>query len=148
MRQLGEEGFTLQELLAVAGLLILLVVPSLFLTHPKNYAPQQRDAQRRVIVAEVMQAMHAYIAHTGSLPSDIPAKMEPIGPAKNQVNLCSDLVPTYLSALPVDPIFGKSVPCTPHEQYVTGLAIQKTGKGNQLVIASLASEGKIIYLTD
>jgi len=148
MRRLEENGYTALELLAVGLLLIALIIPSLFLTHPKNYNVQLRNAKREVAIAELMQAIHAYIAHNGSLPSNIPAKMEPIGSAVNQANLCSDLVPTYLHSLPVDPFFGSVVYCSKEGQYETGIGIQKTGKGNQVTIASLGSEGKIIYLTD
>jgi|SRR5580692_6575731 hypothetical protein len=148
MRRLGENGFTAQEVLAVGVLLIVLIIPSLFLAHAKNYDVQQRNAQREVAVAGLMQGIHAYVIHTGDLPSDIPSKMEPIGSGTNQVNLCKDLSPAYLSVLPVDPFFGSPVHCAAESQYETGLAIQKTGKGNQVTIAALGSEGKLVYLTD
>jgi hypothetical protein len=95
-----------------------------------------------------MQKIHAYVAQTGSLPSNIPSKMEPIGSAKNQVNLCKDLSPTYLSTLPVDPFFGTSVDCSTAAQYETGLGIQRVGTGTEVTIAALGSEGTIVYLTD
>ena len=148
MRRLGENGFTAQEVLAVGALLLIIVIPGLFLAHPKNFGIQQRNAERILAVAELMQGIHAYVAHTGSLPSDIPTKMEPIGTSTNQVNLCKDLSPDYLSALPVDPFFGSPIHCATDSQYETGLAIQKTGKGNEVTIAALGSEGKLVYLTD
>jgi hypothetical protein len=148
MRRLGEDGYTLQELLAATGLTLLLVILGLILVHPKDYSSMQRDADRQVGVAELMQGIHAYVAHTGYLPADIPTKMEPIGGAKGQVDLCSALVPTYLKTIPVDPLFGTAIHCNTKDQYITGYAIEKTGKGNQVIIAALAAERKLIYLSD
>jgi hypothetical protein len=148
MRRLGENGYTIQELAAVGALLIVIIIPSLFLIHPKSYSEQERNAQRSVYIAELMQGIHKYVAQNGSLPNNIPTKMEPIGTASNQVNLCKDVAPTYMKVLPVDPFFGAPVNCSTTPQYETGFAIVKTGKGTQVTIAALGSEGKIVYLTD
>jgi hypothetical protein len=53
-----------------------------------------------------------------------------------------------VTALPSDPFFGETVHCSAEGAYETGIGIQKTGKGTQVTIAALGSEGKLIYLTD
>lgn len=148
MRRLGEDGFTAQELVVVILLFVAIIIPSLFLLHPKNSGVQMLQGQRRLAVAELMQEIHVYVRATGHLPSDIPAKMEPIGTAAGQVNLCEDLAPTYIKTLPVDPIFGNSLTCAGNSTYETGLGIEKTDRGTQVTIAALGSEGTLIYLTD
>jgi len=148
MRSLGEDGFTALELLAACILFSAIIIPSLFLLHPKTYKVQMRNGERVVAIAGTMQAIHAYVRVTGSLPSDIPSKMEPIGTASNQVNLCNDLAPDYAKRIPTDPFFGDYINCATEKAYETGLAIQKTGKGTQVTIASLGSEGKLVYFTD
>jgi hypothetical protein len=148
MRRLGQDGFTLQELLVTTAVLVAIVVPSTYLAKPKNYGPQQRNAERQVAVAEVIQAIHGYIAQYGSLPNGITKTLLPIGSLSGQLNLCAVLVPQFLKTLPSDPLLGSSIHCIPKQQYTTGYAIEKTGKGNQVTVAALLSEGKLVYLTD
>lgn len=149
MRHLGKDGFTIQELFVVGLLMLGIAIPGLFLTYPKNYGAQQRNAERMVAVAEVVQGIHAYVAHNGQLPGGISRSIQPIGSASGQTNLCKSLVPTYLKTLPMDPFFGNSVNCSKDPVYETGLSIEKTGKGTQVTVAALGSEDKkIIYLTD
>lgn len=148
MRRLGEDGFTAIELMAVFALFIAIIIPSLILVHPKNYAVQDREAERMVAVSVIMQDIHAYVAVKGSLPSDIPKQMEPIGTATKQVDLCKDLTVINVKMLPVDPFFGSYINCSTTSIYETGLGIEKTGKGSKVTIAALGSEGKLIYLTD
>jgi hypothetical protein len=148
MWRLGEDGFTAQELVVVFALFAAIIIPSLLFIHPKNYDVQDRNATRMVAVVQIMQDVHAYVAANGSLPSDIPTKMEPIGTAADQVNLCKGLTLTYMKTLPVDPFFGSSINCATTSTYETGLAIVRTGHGTKVTIASLGSEGKLVYITD
>lgn len=150
MRRLGEAGFTTIELAAVGGLLLAMLIPSLFLTHPKDYGVQFRNGERMVADAYIIQRVHIYLAQTGSLPNDITTTMKPIGTASGDVDLCKDLAAIDLKSFYIDPFFGTKVSCATQSQYDTGLGIQKAKSGgNKITVAALGSEGgKIVYLTD
>jgi prepilin-type N-terminal cleavage/methylation domain-containing protein len=148
MRGLDQEGFTLPELLVVSGVFLVLIFFSLLLVNPKSYTAQDNNAQRRIAVAEIMQGINAYQAHTGSLPSGITTKAQAIGSFSGEINLCPELVPTYLKQIPVDPLLGGVATCSPNHAYVSGYTIARDNQGRLTITALAAQDNALITLTN
>jgi prepilin-type N-terminal cleavage/methylation domain-containing protein len=104
----NEKGFTLIELLVVIGILAILLAITLIAINPARQFGQANDTKRRSDANAILNAIGQYSAsNTGNLPASVQALVAS-GAATviNQTtmaSLCTDLVPTYLPALPVDP---------------------------------------------
>lgn len=95
-----QKGFTLIEILIVIGIIAVLAAIVLVAINPARQFAQANNTQRQSNVAAILNAIGQYsIDHKGELPSDVDSGAEEI-----TVDLCNDLVPTYLPALPTDPL--------------------------------------------
>ncbi len=97
----GERGFTLIELLvviAIIGLLSGVVLASLNTARDKA-----NDAKRKAEVKTLMTAVGAFYAQNGYLPRNANGWCTYISNPVYTAGFTSDLVPTYLRALPRDP---------------------------------------------
>ena len=104
----NEKGFTLIELLVVIGILAILLAITLIAINPARQFGQANDTKRRSDANAILNAIGQYSAsNTGNLPASVQA-LAASGAATvinktNLASLCTDLVPTYLPALPMDP---------------------------------------------
>jgi prepilin-type N-terminal cleavage/methylation domain-containing protein len=135
-------GFTLIELLVVIGILAILLAITLIALNPNQHFQGARNAQRSSNVSEVLNAIYEYQAqNNGTLPPSVQGTIAPDSPlakttptTPGDVDLCTDLVPTYIAELPMDPgaatPTGGSTPCAAGTTaYDTDYTISKTTGG-------------------
>lgn len=131
-------GFTLIELVVVIGVLAVLATIVLVAVNPSRQFSQSRNAQRQNDVAQVLNAVYQHAAdNNGTLTASITTTSQDIG--TGAANLTAVLVPTYLSAIPVDPVGGTAA--------VTKYTVIKDANGRVTVTAGGAELGKTIAVT-
>ncbi len=103
----SQKGFTLIELLVVIGILAILLAITLIAINPARQFGQANDTKRRSDATQILNAISQYSAsNAGNLPTEVAALTANTVTVLNSTNfpqLCAQLVPTYLPALPVDP---------------------------------------------
>lgn len=93
-------GFTLIEILVVIGIIAILAAVVLIAINPARQFAQANDSQRTSNLNAILNGIGQYMADNhGELPSDVDG-----GATDITEELCLDLVPTYLPALPTDPL--------------------------------------------
>lgn len=109
-----QEGFTLIEILVVIGLIAVLAAIVIIAINPARQFAQGRDAERRSETNSILNAIGQYIADTQGLAPGLasidtdPAlptapTWEVIGDTDLTDLFCTELVPRYISAMPIDP---------------------------------------------
>ncbi len=94
-----QKGFTLIEILVVMGIIAVLAAIVLIAINPARQFAQARQTQRTSNVNAILNAIGQFVAdNKGDFPRDVNAGMDQVTD-----DLCDDLVPTYLPALPTDP---------------------------------------------
>lgn len=128
-------GFTLIELLVVIGILAILLSIVLIAVNPARQFGQANDTKRKSDITQILNAVGQYSADKkGVLPVGIP-ETTPAEISKTGADICSDLMPTYISALPVDPNTAGGVAITDCASYATGYNIVKDTSGRVTVSA-------------
>jgi len=162
------EGFTLIELLVVIGILAILLAITLIAINPARQFGLANDTKRRSDATELLNAIGQYAAdpaNAGQLP---PAILDVASTSAKEINsttftnvgpnggagtdnLCSELVTTYISALPVDPSTIAANNATPNSTsggvtdctttWDTGYQIQKDASNRITISAPQAYAG-------
>lgn len=102
MPKLRARGFTLIELLVVIGILAVLLAITLVAINPNRQFQQSNDTKRQSDVNAILNAVNQYMVdNSGQVPAAVTATPTEI--SNSGANLCGDLVPTYIAALPADP---------------------------------------------
>lgn len=162
-------AFTLIELLVVIGILAILLTIVLIAINPARQFAQSNNTRRRSDINAILNAIHQYsVDNRGNITAlGIPvddadplngSEAEVMGSdvAGGQIDLCALLVPTYISALPVDPQDGTSSDgagaavsdCT--AAYDTGYEVVQSNVANNIritVTAPGAELGEVILVT-
>lgn len=101
------KGFTLIELLVVIGILAVLLAITLVAINPRKQFQQANDTQRQSDVNAILNAINQYtVDNQGQLPAELAAATvgTPFSLSTSGVDVCADLVPEYIAALPTDPL--------------------------------------------
>jgi type IV pilus assembly protein PilA len=102
----SSKGFTLIELVVVIGILAVLLAIVLIAINPGRQFKQANDTKRRSDVNALLNAIHQFSAdNKGALPAGIPTGTvaDALNISDTGADICADISPTYISALPVDP---------------------------------------------
>jgi type IV pilus assembly protein PilA len=151
------KGFTLIELLVVIGILAILLSIVLIAINPARQFGQANNTRRRSEVTQILNAIGAYAAdNRGLLPPDIMglAANTPTAISDAGADICGDLVPNYIPALPQDPQQGTGTAisdCTQAGGYVTGYEVAHDAAagtaGRVTISAPLAQNSETIENT-
>lgn len=135
-----KRGFTLIELLVVIGILAILLAITLIAINPARQFAQSNNTKRSSDVNAILNAVGQYAAdNNGALPTGITTTAGTI--ADTDVNICADLVPTYLAALPVDPLTNNGTPVTDCAvAYTTNYTIVSSATDNRVTVTAPAAE--------
>lgn len=142
-----KSGFTLVELLIVIGILGILLAIVLVALNPAKQFAQANDTKRSSDVNAILNAVHQYAADKkGKLPTAVTTTVGTISTAG--INICADLVPTYLAQLPVDPSLNDGAPvsdCT--AAYNTGYQIVTSATNNRVTVSAPSAEGEGVVVS-
>lgn len=144
----SQKGFTLIELLVVIGVLAVLLAIVLIAINPARQFSQANNTKRSSDVNAILNAVHQYAAdNRGTLPTGITTTAQSIGSAG--ADICSDVVPTYIAALPVDPLTNNGTAvATCSGTYATNYTIQTSASDNRITVSAPAAElGATISVT-
>ncbi len=120
-----QEGFTLIELLVVIGILAVLLAITLIAINPARQFAQANDTKRKSAATQILNAVGAYMAdNRGNYPAALTASSS--GEVSNTgINICADLVPNYMPALPQDPRNNNGADITSCTTYNSGYTITR-----------------------
>ena len=132
------EGFSLIELLVVIGVLTILLAIVLVAINPSRQFSQANNTKRRSDVNTILNAVHQYMVdNNGALPSGISTTATNIGSDTTDVDICSDLVSTYIAEMPADPTSGTWMDCS---SYDTGYSISTSASNNRVTVTAPSAE--------
>lgn len=145
--QTKRSGFTLIELLVVIGILAVLLAIVLIAVNPARQFAQANNTKRSSDVNAILNAIHQNMAdNRGTVPTGITTTAQTI--SNTGADICADLVPQYIAALPSDPQTNNGTPVTDcTAAYTTGYTVV-SGTGNRITVAAPGAElGATISVT-
>lgn len=151
----NKKAFTLIELLVVIGILAILLAIVLVAINPARQFSQANNTQRSSNVNSILNAIHQFAAdNNGVLPSGIDTTVKTITSTAGATNvdLCADLVTTYMADLPLDPTTGTENPansvCGGTNTYDTQYTVVSSATDNRVTVAAPDAElSEVITVT-
>jgi len=144
---MNKKGFTLIEVLLVIVIIAILAGIVIIAVNPARQISQANNTQRSNDVRALLDATQEYaLDNRGVLPTEITAVATEIGSADGLIDICSYLVPTYLTEMPTDPTDADATytDCT---SYATGYNISVDADGKVTVAAPTAELSETISVT-
>lgn len=140
MKQL-KKGFTLIEILVVIGIIAVLAAIVIVAINPARQFAQARDTQRTSDASAISNAIGQYLSDHKGIATTTSAGAPIITSADSDASvLCSDLIPTYMAALPVDPKESNPTSITScPAAYSTNYKVATT-TGNRVIVKAPAAE--------
>lgn len=146
----GSKGFTLIELLVVIGILAILLAITLIAINPARQFGQANNTRRRSDVLQILNATHQFVAENkGNLPPLLltqPA-LTPVPLASTGLDMCTNLMPNYMPALPTDPSLNTNAITDCSVAYNTGYTVNKDTQNRITVSAPTTDNGEVITVT-
>ncbi len=145
MHTSSKKAFTLVEVLLVVVIIAILAGIVIVAINPTRQIAQSNNTQRSSDVKTILNAVAEYgIDNRGTLPAAITATPTVVSDAG--IDICADLVPTYIAEMPFDPNTTGAgyVDCT---DYNTGYNISVTADGRITVSAPDAQLSEVISVT-
>lgn len=139
-----KSGFTLIELLVVIGILAVLLAITLIAINPQRQFQQTNNTKRSSDVNAILNAITQYaVDNRGTLPTGINVTAQTIA-ATAFNTMCTQLVPQYIAALPVDPLTNNGTPidsstCT-GTTWTTNYTVQQVATSNRITVAAPSAE--------
>ncbi len=142
----NQKGFTLIELLVVIGILAVLLAIVLIAINPARQFAQANDTKRRNDSLQILNAVWQYAAdNNGTLPTDIDETLQEVSSA--EADICADIVPTYINALPSDPSLNADEITDCATAYTTGYTIQQSSSSSRITVAAPDAELETISVS-
>lgn len=153
-----KRGFTLVEILIVIAIVGILLTVTLAAINPARQFSQANNTKRKSDIKAILDAITQYSTeNTGALPDevDITGSAKNIKSTEGGIDLCGDLVPKYLAALPTDPTTGTDGTTTGKNvtetncgaAYDTNYTVLKTAQDRITIAAPGAELGETINFT-
>lgn len=143
----NKKGFTLVEVLLVVVIIAILAAIVIVAINPARQISQANNAQRSADVKAMIDAVHEYaIDNRGALPAGITTTATVVGSGTGQIDICGDLVPTYIAEMPFDPT-ATGAAYTSCTTYNTGYNISSDANGRVTVAAPSAELSETISVT-
>lgn len=133
-------GFTLIEVLIVIGIIAVLAAIVLIAVSPQRQFAQANNAQRSANVNAILNAIGQYIVdNKGDISGlDITTSLQEISTAG--ADICDELVPKYISALPADPTKpDQSIVEGECDSYALGYSVERDS-GNRITVSAPSAE--------
>ena len=145
----SKKGFTLIELLVVIGILAILLAITLIAINPARQFGQANNTRRRSDILQILNAIHQYVAENkGQLPPALKALAVDTSTAVSStgLNICTDLMPNYIPALPTEPSLATAA-VTDCTTYTTGYMVTKDAQNRITVSSPVTDNGEVITVT-
>jgi len=143
----NKKGFTLVEVLLVIVIIAILAGIVIVAVNPARQIAQTNNTERSADVKTILDAVHQYaVDNRGALPANITTTATAIGSGAGLIDICSDLVPTYVAEMPFDPT-ATGAAYTSCASYTTGYTVVKDANGRVTVAAPTAELSATISVT-
>jgi len=139
-----QAGFTLIELLVVIGILAVLLAIVLIAINPARQFAQANNAKRSSDVNALLNSIHQYSAdNKGNLTALAIPNVAGVINSTSFMALCTALVPTYIAALPVDPLTNNGTPvsdCAVAGGWDTNYEVSQSLTNSRITVSAPATE--------